>query len=78
MDEANEIHAHPETTEGLRQRIADEEADLLDAQAELDELSVTERELRRSTRGSRAIVIVTAVAVIALIVVLVWFLTHQQ
>lgn len=78
LDEANEIHAHPETTEGLRQRIADEEADLLDAQAELDELSVTERELRRSTRGSRAIVIVTAVAVIALIVVLVWFLTHQQ
>ena len=63
LDEANEIHAHPETTEGLRQRIANEEEDLMYARAELDELAANERELRRSTRGARTIFITVTVLV---------------
>lgn len=78
LDEANEIHAHPETTEGLRQRIADEEADLADAQDELDELLEEERELRRTTRGSRIIAISVAVLVLLLIVFCVWFFLFRQ
>lgn len=73
LDEANEIHAHPETTEGLRQRIANEEDDLMEARAELEELTISERELRRSTRGARTIFIVVTVLVVLLIAVLVWF-----
>lgn len=78
LDEANEIHAHPETTEGLRQRIADEEADLADAQDELDELLEEERELRRTTRGSRIIAISVAVLVLLLIGFCVWFFLFRQ
>lgn len=77
LDEANEIHAHPETTEGLRQRIKNEELDLEDAMAELDELTANERDLRRSTRGARTIFIVVTVAVIALIIILVWFFVFR-
>ena len=78
LDEANEIHAHPETTEGLRQRIADEEADLADAQAELDELLEEERELRRTTRGSRLVAIAVGVLVLLLIAFCVWFFLFRQ
>ncbi len=73
LDEANEIHAHPETTEGLRERIADEEADLEDARAELEELCESERELRRSTRTARLVVITIALVVVLLIALGVWF-----
>ncbi len=73
LDEANEIHAHPETTEGLRERIADEEADLEDARAELEELCESERELRRSTRTARLVVIAIALVVVLLIALGVWF-----
>ena len=78
LDEANEIHAHPETTEGLRQRIADEEADLADAQEELDELLQEERELRRSTRGSRIIAVAVGVLVLVLIALCVWFFVLRK
>ncbi len=73
LEEANEIHAHPETTEGLRERIAYEEADLEDALAELDELAETELELRRSTRGTRLTIIGIVVVLLALILLCVWF-----
>ncbi|MDO4537127.1 MAG: hypothetical protein Q4B54_03115 [Coriobacteriales bacterium] len=73
LDEAHDIHAHPETTQGLRQRIANEERDLADASADLDELSTHERELRRATRKSRAIFIVICVAVLAVLTLILWF-----
>lgn len=72
LAEANEIHSHPETTEGLRERIADEEADLEDALAELDELVEEERRLRRTTRGSRMVVIAIVVALLAIVALCVW------
>lgn len=78
LDEANEIHAHPETTEGLRQRIADEEEDLEAAEAELESLASNERELRRSTRGARIAFAVAIVVAIVLICVLVWFLASKK
>lgn len=78
LTEAEEIHAHPETTQGLRQRIADEEMDLSNAMEELEELTQNERDLRRATRGTRAAFITSVVAVLALIVFLVWFLAFRQ
>jgi chromosome segregation ATPase len=73
LNEAQEIHDHPETTEGLRERIANEEDDLADAQADLEDLLALERDLRRSTRTSRIAFVVAAVAIVALVVLLVWF-----
>ena len=73
LKEAHEIHAHPETTEGLRERIANEEADLADAEAELEELTQTERELRRSTRASRLVILAIVAVVLVLVIVLVWY-----
>ena len=78
LDEANEIHDHPETTEGLRQRIADEEDDLATAEADLEELTETERELRRSTRGVRTALIVACAVLVVLIVFLIWFFGFRQ
>ncbi len=73
LNEAEEIHAHPETTEGLRQRIANEEADLESAEVALDEITIMERDLRRDTRAARVIFVVVAVLVAKLIVFLIWF-----
>ncbi len=78
LDEATEIHAHPETTEGLRQRIANEERDLADARADLDELTATERELRRATRGARTTFMVVAIVIAAIVIVVLWFLFLRQ
>ena len=77
LHEANEIHAHPETTEGLRQRIADEEEDLATAQEELADLTESERELRRSTRGSRAAVIAILITVLIIVILIAWTLVPK-
>jgi len=77
LEEAHEIHAHPEVTEGLRERIADEEDDLELARAELEELTTHERELRRSTRGSRIAVVLLVVALVALVIFLLWFFVFR-
>ena len=77
LHEAKQIHEHPETTEGLRQRIADEEEDLATAQEELDDLTANERELRRSTRGARAAVVAIIVVVLIVIVLIAWALVPK-
>lgn len=73
LNEAKEIHAHPETTQGLRERIADEEDDLEALQAEVDELTAAEQDLRRSTRGTRFVFIAIVVVALAIVLFLVWF-----
>ncbi len=73
LNEAREIHAHPETTQGLRERIADEENDLEALQAEVDELTAAEQDLRRSTRGTRFVFIGIVAVVLAIVLFLVWF-----
>jgi len=77
LEEANQIHDHPEVTEGLRLRIDDEQADLDEARAELDRLVKTETTLRQRTRGTRLFFIIVATLVVASVIALiVWFLTR--
>ncbi len=77
LDEANDIHAHPETTEGLRQRIENEKRDLEDANADLDELSAQERELRRSTRKTRFGFVVACIVVLIVLALVLWLVFSQ-
>ncbi|MBO7674842.1 MAG: hypothetical protein J6S63_07510 [Atopobiaceae bacterium] len=78
LEEAHEINAHPETTEGLRQRIANEEEDLAAAQADLDELTASERQLRHETRGSRFAFVAVAIIVLVVVILLIWFVALGQ
>lgn len=78
LAEAYDIHEHPEASEELRQRIDEGKADLAAARAEVDELTASERELRRSTRVGRIAVVVVIVLLVALIALLVWFLVFRQ
>lgn len=78
LEEAHEITAHPETTEGLRERIANEEEDLAAAQADLDDLLESERQLRQETRGSRFAFVAIAVVVLVIVILLVWFFALKQ
>ena len=54
LDEANDIHAHPEVTEALAHAIAADQAEREQRAAEVEELASAERDVRERTRGSRA------------------------
>ncbi len=73
LDEANEIHATPEVTQQLRQGIAEGQASLERQESEVNSLARSERRIRETTRTQRYIFIGAAVAVLAVVVLLVWF-----
>lgn len=78
LDEANDIHAHPEHTEVLRNRIADTQQDLKDVRQELATLSASEKELRRSTRAARIVVIAVVVVLILVVILVIWLALPKQ
>lgn len=74
IDEANDIHAHPEVTERIAAQLAADRAERETLAAEVEQLASTERAVRKRTRGSRTkfvIAIVAIVVVVALIVAVV-------
>lgn len=75
IDEANDIHAHPEVTETIASRLEADRAEREAQEAEVSELAATERSVRERTRTSRlklGAAIVAVIAVIILIIVLVF------
>lgn len=70
IDEAQLIHSTPEETARLEKSIAAQQADLDEANSEVEHLAETEKQLRRATRGSRIALVAAAVVVIALLVLL--------
>lgn len=75
MDEANEIHAHPEITRQLANRLDEDRRIRADKVAQVERLAAAEQEVRDRTRGSRLRflgAIAVTIAVIILIVTL-WF-----
>ncbi len=78
LDEANDIHAHPEHTEVLRSRIADSQQDLKDARQELETLAASEKELRKSTRSARIAVIAGIVVAILIVALIIWLALPKQ
>ncbi len=71
IDEANLIHSTPEETERLERAIADQQADLDEANSEVEHLAATEKQLRQATRGSRVALIAAAVLVLIVVAVIV-------
>lgn len=76
IDEANDIHAHPEVTETIAARLEADRAEREEQAVEVEQLASTEKAVRERTRGSRARfigaivgIVVLVVAVIALVIV---------
>lgn len=74
IDEANDIHAHPEATESLVGALESDRAERIELVAEVEQLAAAERDVRVRTRGSR-MKLITFFAGVALVVILmlVWF-----
>ncbi len=70
IDEAKLIRSTPEETERLEQSIAAQQADLDEANCEVEHLAVTEKQLRQATRGSRVALIAAAVVVLIVVAVI--------
>lgn len=74
LDEANDIHATPERTVELRERIESTRSALDVQKAEVDSLAKNERELRASTKRQRMIFIGVIAAVAVLLIALIAWL----
>ena len=77
MDEANDVHAHPEITEALEADLERNRAERAEQASEVQELADAERDVRQRTRDSRvrflgAIGIGAAIALV--LIVLIWFI----
>ncbi|WP_321973278.1 hypothetical protein [Paratractidigestivibacter sp.] len=68
IDEAQLIRSTPQETKRLEESIASQQADLDEANSEVEHLAATEKELRQATRGSRAALIAVAAAVVLVLV----------
>ena len=75
LDEANEIHAHPEATASLAHALEADRAERIDRVAEVEELAAAEKTVRERTRGAR-LKLVLAIASIVLVVVLMLVWTY--
>lgn len=73
LGEANDIHNNPATTAGLRERIANEEGDAKEQEAEVARLSKRAKSLKRETRGSRFAAVALLVIVVIVLIVLLYF-----
>ncbi len=80
IDEAEAIHASPEMTESLANKVADNSAAAAVQRQQVDALAQNERDVRQRTRQSRVkaiAIIILAVIVVLAIIALVLFLTGQ-
>ena len=71
IDEANDIHAHPEVTETIAARLEADRAEREEQAVEVEQLASTEKAVRERTRGSRARFIGAIVGIVVLVVVVI-------
>lgn len=77
MDEANDIHAHPEVTLALEADLERNRAERAEQASEVQELADAERDVRQRTRDSRVRfmgAIGIGAAVVLVLIVLAWFI----
>lgn len=73
MDEADDIHAHPEATEALARALEADRSERLERTAEVEELAAAEHAVRERTRDSRTrLALFAAGMVLAIILFIVW------
>lgn len=76
IDEAEDIHAHPDETRKLSDSVAEQQRLVGLQKQEVSSLARSEKELRTSTRKQRITFIALLIVVAAIILLVVWFLTH--
>ena len=77
MDEANDIHAHPEITEALEANLERNRAERAEQASEVQELADAERDVRQRTHDSRVRfmgAIGIGAAIVLALIVLAWFI----
>lgn len=77
MDEANDIHAHPEITEALEADLERNRAERAEQASEVQELADAERDVRQRTHDSRVRfmgAIGIGAAIVLALIVLAWFI----
>lgn len=77
MDEANDIHAHPEITEALEADLERNRAERAEQASEVQELADAERDVRQRTHASRVRfmgAIGIGAAIVLALIVLAWFI----
>lgn len=77
MDEANDIHAHPEITEALEADLERNRAERAEQASEVQELADVERDVRQRTHDSRVRfmgAIGIGAAIVLALIVLAWFI----
>ena len=77
MDEANDIHAHPEITEALEADLERNRAERAEQASEVQELADAERDVRQRTHDSRVRfmgAIGVGAAIVLALIVLAWFI----
>lgn len=77
MDEANDIHAHPEITEALEADLERNRAERAEQASEVQELADAERDVRQRTHDSRVRFMGTigiGAAIVLALIVLAWFI----
>lgn len=77
MDEANDIHAHPEITEALEADLESNRAERAEQASEVQELADAERDVRQRTHDSRVRfmgAIGIGAAIVLALIVLAWFI----
>lgn len=76
LDEAEDIHSHPEVTKKLAESVAEKQR-IVDAQKqEVSSLARSEKQLRSATRKQRITFVALLIVIAAVILLVVWFLTH--
>lgn len=76
IDEAEDIHSHPEQTQKLSDSVAEQERLVGLQKQEVSSLARSEKQLRSSTRKQRITFIALLIIIAAVILLVVWFLTH--
>lgn len=71
IDEAEDIHAHPDVTEAIAGRLEADRAERAEQAGEVEQLAAAEQDVREQTRSSRLRFIAVIAAIVAAIVLIV-------
>lgn len=73
IGEADDIHKNPATTQGLRERIANEQGDVKAQEVEVERLTKHSQRLKKETRGARFAFVAVLVVLVILVIVLLYY-----
>ncbi|OUP09125.1 hypothetical protein [Collinsella sp. An2] len=74
IDEAEDIHAHPEVTDAIAGRLDADRAERIEVAREVEQLAAAEQNVREQTRSSRLrfTAVVAAIVVVILLLIILW------